>query len=653
MVLRWDELRKTISRRTIDFRSVPGGQGHLLAVQLDLRAPLDPADVDVITQAGHQAANAPIEGVIGPRLVEVSGRRVTILLDPVSNGAMRVDTLLTALRHKKQPLGAPLAASVAITAAGLLQQINDTPGFDAPLRVHGEVHKGAVLLAPGGSVAVLGPGLPAIQAMLLPPLTNEVDRFRILAPEAARGEPLDRRADVYSLGVLYYELVTGRPYLDHLTAALVCQRAIEGQPPSLSSPVVAGRPGLLPLFERALAPNRDDRFSTAIELSDAIYDELESVGLQPGGARELAAVMRAAVPPNVGRGPMALLTSDHDAATFGQLLDSAPREEDAPKTVVATNPLMPDAHVEATQLDNAPVVGTPSSDLASLGPRARSVGRPAATPLTASEGSSPVPAFGDWGSVLQQEVTGINKVPEIARAAAAEFATPEVSEPPKAAPLPAPEPPKPSGPPSSSGLRLPTPSDDRRPAPTAPVIDDSKFEGLQDALPAADSSAPRSSRPTPPVIIEDGGSIGRYVAIGAAVVVLVGLGIAIASRTSTPTDEIEPMAVLDAGVTPTPDAGTSVAVTPPPPPPPPVEPPRTTAPQPTTKGYLTVMSNPSGASVELDNGFVGTTPLVLPHAFDNRFYVLRILADGHEPWERRVRPDERRSINVVATLAPK
>ncbi|MEQ9496328.1 MAG: PEGA domain-containing protein [Deltaproteobacteria bacterium] len=622
MVLRWDELRKTISRRTIDFRSVPGGQGHLLAVQLDLRAPLDPADVDVVTQAGHQAANAPIEGVIGPRLVEVSGRRVTILLDPVSNGAMRVDTLLTALRHKKRPLGAPLAASVAITAAGLLQQINDTPGFDTPLRVHGEVHKGAVLLAPGGSVAVLGPGLPAIQAMLLPPLTNEVDRFRILAPEAARGEPLDRRADVYSLGVLYYELVTGRPYLDHLSAALVCQRAIEGQPPSLSSPVVAGRPGLLPLFERALAPNRDDRFSTAIELSDAIYDELESVGLQPGGARELAAVMRAAVPPNVGRGPMALLTSDHDAATFGQLLDSAPREEDAPKTVVATNPLMPDTHVEATQLDNTPV------------------------------GSSPVPAFGDWGSVLQQEVTGINKVPEIARAAAAEFAKPEVSEPPKAAPQPAPEPPKPSGPPSSSGLRLPTPSEDRRPAPTAPVIDDSKFEGLEGALPAMDASPSHSSRPAPPVIIEDGGSIGRYVAIGAAVVVLVGLGIAIASRTGTPTNEIEPVAVLDAGVTPTADAGTSVAVTPPPPPPP-VAPPRTTAPQPKTKGYLTVMSNPSGASVELDNGFVGTTPLVLPHAFDNRFYVLRILADGHEPWERRVRPDERRSINVVATLAPK
>lgn len=622
MVLRWDELRKTIARRTIDFRSVPGGQGHLLAVQIELRAPLSPADVDAITQAGHQAANAPIDGVIGPRLVEVSGRRITILLDPVSNGAMRLDTLLSALRHHRKPLGAPLAASIGITAAGLLQQINDAAGFESQLRVHGEVHKGAVLLAPGGSVAVLGPGLSPIQAMLLPPLSHDVDRFRILAPEAARGEPLDRRADVYSLGVLYYELVTGRPYLEHLSAALVCQRAIEGQPPSLPTPFVPNRPGLVPLFERALAADRDERFYSALELSDAIYDELESVGLAPGGAGDLSRLMREAVPPDVGRGPMALLTSEHDAATFGSLLESGTSTDldDASKTVVATTPFDFEPDPDPRAVENVPVVRSP--------------------------GSSPVPAFGDWGSVLSQEVTGINKVPEIARAAAAEFAKPVVNS------LPKPDASR-SGPPSSGSLRLPTPGDEaERSAPTAPVIDDTAFDALHEDPPPAPTR--RGPRATPPaVIIEDGTSMMTWVLVAVAVVALLGLGLAIASRVgSTPDEEIPPLSVLDAGVAPdAPDAGAALAVTPPPPVvPPPVAPP----PPPTqAKGYLTVMSNPSGATVELDDGFVGTTPLVMAHEFQMRAYTIRILADGHEPWERRLTPDQRRSINVVATLAPK
>lgn len=599
MVLRWDELRKTISRRTIDFRAAPAGHGHLLAVVLELAAPLSPRDADAVLHAGHQAANAPIEGVIGPRLVEVTDRRITILLDPVSNGALRLDTLLGALAHHRQGLGGPLAASIAITAAGLLQQIHDAPGFEAPLRVHGEVHKGAIMLAPGGSVAVLGPGLPPINAILLPPLTRDVDRFRFLSPEAARGEPLDRRADVYSLGVLYYELLTGKPYLANLTAALVCQRAIEGQPPLLPRGFGASRPGLVPLFQRVLAPDRDQRFSTAAAFVDAIYDELDAAALAPGSAEALSAMLRDAVPSDVGRGPMALLTAEHDTATLDALLE-------------------------------------------------RSVAPTAPEPPASAPSSGPVPSFGDWGAVLEHEVTGINKVPQIAAAAAAEFA--------QAPPPPSPSPPSsvsPSTPPkrrpssasAAAPRNLPLPAPEAGPAPVRPpVLDDAPFEALsQDVMPAA--KAPR--RPPPPVVIEEGSSIGTLLWIAVGVVALIGLGVAIATRSGEAEIDESMMTVVDAGAAPdvadpTPAVPSGTAQTNPPPPPPSAD----------TAGYLSVMSTPSGATVELDDGFVGETPLVLRHTFENRAYRVRILADGHAPWEKIVRPDERRSISVVATLAP-
>lgn len=66
---------------------------------------------------------------------------------------------------------------------------------------------------------------------------------------------------------------------------------------------------------------------------------------------------------------------------------------------------------------------------------------------------------------------------------------------------------------------------------------------------------------------------------------------------------------------------------------------------------ISVVSQPSGASVEIDGGFVGTTPLVLPHALEDREYRVKVLKDGYAPWEQKVRPDpEKGSMSVMATL---
>lgn len=623
MVLRFDELRKTIARRTIDLRTVPGGRGHLLAVVLELTENPPQSVLDAIVHAGHQAAGSPIGGVIGPRYVEVGDKKITLLLDPVSNRAIRLDTLLAAGRHAKKRIGSSMAASIAITVANLLDQIHEAPGFEGEPRLHGEVHKGAVLLSPGGSVALLGPGIAPINAVLLPPLTEDVDRYRLLCPEAARGEPLDRRADVYSTAVLYYELLSGRPYLERETAALICQRAIEGRPPQLPAEIERKRPGLARLFERALAPNKDDRFPTAAALGDAIYDEIESSGRKVAGASELAALIQQTVPEDVGRGPTALLRADHDRKAIDEALDSS--QSLPPVTIPADTPT-------------------------------RRV-----TPAEAGTGTSPPPALNDWGSVLSQEVTGVNKVPEIAAAVAADLAGTPHDAPTRPSPsAPQLSMPTPAAQGSTSKSDLPLPSDIGS-GPTrgaAPSIDAAPFAALDsDDEPATEAGKPARppKRTAKPVAIDDGSS--KWVVptiIGVVVIGLIGI---IASVIWGGDDDPEPRrpdpiatVSVDASVAPaaTRDGGT-VTKAPPPPPPPTAPPPKATA-----VGYLSVMSTPSGASVELDGGYVGKTPLVLRHDFDQRYYRVTILADGHEPWERNVRPDmETKSINVIATLAPK
>ncbi len=66
---------------------------------------------------------------------------------------------------------------------------------------------------------------------------------------------------------------------------------------------------------------------------------------------------------------------------------------------------------------------------------------------------------------------------------------------------------------------------------------------------------------------------------------------------------------------------------------------------------LTVISTPSGATVELDGGFIGQTPVVIRHRFEPRVYRIAILRDGYRRWEKSVRPDPNRpSVSITAVL---
>lgn len=83
-----------------------------------------------------------------------------------------------------------------------------------------------------------------------------------MSPEQAQGIDLDRRSDLYSLGVIFFELLTGsKPYLGN-SAIEVLQQHVNGSVPVL--------PGLFArhqaLLEGMLAKDRDDRFPDANEL---------------------------------------------------------------------------------------------------------------------------------------------------------------------------------------------------------------------------------------------------------------------------------------------------------------------------------------------------------------------------------------------------
>ncbi len=91
---------------------------------------------------------------------------------------------------------------------------------------------------------------------------------RYMSPEQAQGRPLDARSDLYSLGVLLYQMLVGRPPFIDDDAVVVMARHIKSPPvPAIEAAPGAGIPSSLSaLLQRALAKRPDERPRSAQEL---------------------------------------------------------------------------------------------------------------------------------------------------------------------------------------------------------------------------------------------------------------------------------------------------------------------------------------------------------------------------------------------------
>ena len=104
-------------------------------------------------------------------------------------------------------------------------------------------------------------------------------RASYLSPEQARGEIADARTDIYSLGIVLWELVTGNQYLQLANldpaTAMSLVRHPRVQPPSSKAPWIT--PNLDALLMRALAPDREQRFQSAEEMRKALSDIITQI----------------------------------------------------------------------------------------------------------------------------------------------------------------------------------------------------------------------------------------------------------------------------------------------------------------------------------------------------------------------------------------
>lgn len=236
------------------------------------------------------------------------------------------------IRAKGERLSPYVAAHVVSEVAKGLHYAHERKDEGgAPLEiVHRDISPQNILVSFDGAVKVADFGIATANVFRQEPGVLK-GKTSYMSPEQARGEKVDRRSDIYSLGVVFHELLTGRSL--HGTAdgkeLLEAVRSGAVEPPSM---FVRGVPSELEaIVMQALAVERDKRFETAREMASAITRVLFQKQ-EPVDSHTLEAVLAETInrehtspgeePPRTGSRDMESIALDLKAASSSGGTDS-------------------------------------------------------------------------------------------------------------------------------------------------------------------------------------------------------------------------------------------------------------------------------------------------------------------------------------------
>lgn len=191
-------------------------------------------------------------------------------------------------RCKQQPEGGvptmPLAQACLVVmklCEGLDYAHNkkDSLGNDLNL-VHRDVSPQNVMLSYDGEVKLIDFGIAKVNASREAQTEAGVlkGKFAYMSPEQVRGEPLDRRSDIFTAGIVLYELLTGERLFptDSELSSLEKIRNVEILPPTAYNKRIPEE--LERIVMRALAAKLEERYQTALELHDDLQSFMYTAG---------------------------------------------------------------------------------------------------------------------------------------------------------------------------------------------------------------------------------------------------------------------------------------------------------------------------------------------------------------------------------------
>ena len=194
---------------------------------------------------------------------------------------LAVGSMVTDEEGEQRALPLDVAGEIVLQAcAGLhaAHKLTDEEGRPLGL-VHRDISPQNLMVSTDGVVKLVDFGIAKAQDSSVTTRTGNIKgKYAYMSPEQVRGRPLDRRSDLFSLGTVLFELLTGKQ-LFHRNAELAILVAIIEEDYPLAHEVNSEVPEeVSEILSKALERDREDRFATAAEMGTALREVLGRLG---------------------------------------------------------------------------------------------------------------------------------------------------------------------------------------------------------------------------------------------------------------------------------------------------------------------------------------------------------------------------------------
>ena len=296
---RVDKARDTVLGRTVALKTLVHSFGAPMEQKQFLR------EAQIVSQLSHPA-------IVNLYDVGIEDGNVAYLVMEFVAGK----TLQQVLAESTGPMPIPRACAWISDLAGALHRAHRS-GV-----IHGDIKPANILVTEDGKVKLSDFGIARF-ATQVSGSGKMMGTPAYLSPEQILGEPQNTRSDLFSLGIVLYQMVTGFAPFDGSSVSAVCAQILQAEPmaPSQRNPAVT--PELDRIILRCLAKSSADRYPTA----DAFATSLDAAVRQGKNANAAASAGAATASAGIGADGLPWATASVDPAAA----DASANTKDARK----------------------------------------------------------------------------------------------------------------------------------------------------------------------------------------------------------------------------------------------------------------------------------------------------------------------------------
>jgi serine/threonine-protein kinase len=183
-------------------------------------------------------------------------------------------------KHFHFPLPAALITAYFVCQALHYAHIKDYTLYGKVYKglIHRDIKPDNIIISRDGIVKLMDFGIARPTEVSLHTIGGKVmGSLAYLSPEQLEGKDIDHRSDIFSLGSVLYEMITGQRAYPQKTISELVRHKSKGEFAPVDSLGIAIPPSVVETIHKSMALSPDERFTTAAEMGNALYREFKTL----------------------------------------------------------------------------------------------------------------------------------------------------------------------------------------------------------------------------------------------------------------------------------------------------------------------------------------------------------------------------------------